>query len=87
MIYELWDVGEEIGRSAPNLTATSVGRVMRALLLCNGTLRDYALVGSGTDTDRNTSVVYRIALPVGSKERFEELARYPLTRPMRINGS
>lgn len=86
-ISELWDVGEEIGRSAPNLGKTSTARVMQALLKCDGKLVSSIVFGENSFPDSSRSVVYRIALPLCRKEKFEELCGYILTRPQIINSA
>lgn len=81
-LYEYWDIGEDLsGRRVPNFGKTSTGRVMQALLTLDGRLYDSLIEGHSNEADRNRIVSYRIALPIGSREDFQALTGYRLTRP------
>jgi len=80
-LYKFWDLGEDLaGRRVPNFGKTSTARVMQALLILGGRLYDSMVEGSPTESDRNRIVAYRIALPIGSREDFQKLTGYRLTR-------
>lgn len=86
-VRELWDVGEVFERNAPNLSVASAGRVMRALLSCQGKLHDSHVFDDDGTLDRHRYVTYRISLPFGMRERFEEICGYKLSRPPIVKGS
>lgn len=87
-LFEYWDVGEDLsGKRWPNLGKTSTARVMQALLKLGGRMLD-SHIGSddGRTKEQHIDVAYRITLPVGRNEEFEEMTGYRLTRPGNIRG-
>jgi hypothetical protein len=87
LISEFWDVGEAMDFGPPpNLGRTSTARMMQALLRLHGKLHDAVVSGDDSELDGRRSVVYRISLPLGSQEAFEEMSGYELTRPANIQG-
>ncbi len=85
-LYELWDVGEFIKTRPPNLSNASLARVMKALLFCGGKLLSSYIQGDISGPARMCDVLYRIALSPGSKDNFEELSGYSITKPDDIRG-
>jgi len=86
-LFEYWDVGEdETGRRWPNLGKASTACVMQALLKLDGRFTDSMIEGESTEADGRRLVSYRIVLPVGSQEAFEELTGYRLSRPPNVGG-
>jgi hypothetical protein len=85
-LSEFWDVGEDLdGKRWPNLGKTSTARVMQALLRLDGKMTDSYIEGDdGRTKEQHIGVVYRITLPVGRNEEFEEMTGYRLTRPGRV---
>ncbi len=84
-LFEYWDVNEdEAGKRWPNLSRLSTGAVMQALLRLGGRLTDSMVEEDDTVMDRYRLVSYRITLPVGRKEEFEEMTGYRLMRPGRV---
>jgi len=84
-LFEYWDVGEDLdGKRIPNLGKTSTARVMQALVKLHGKMTSSCVFGDDTMEDRWRDLVYRIALPVGKKEAFEEMTGYRLSRPPQI---
>ncbi len=87
LLHEFWDVGEAMDFGPPpNLGKASTARMMQALLRLHGKLHDAAIFGDDSEPDGRRSVVYRISLPLGSQEAFEEMSGYELTRPADIRG-
>lgn len=84
LVHEFWDVGEEFSSRPPNLGKTSTARVMMALIKLKGKMYDSYFFGTNDMPDHLRDGVYRISLPVGSKEEFERLSGYLLTRPLKI---
>jgi hypothetical protein len=60
---------------------------LQALVKLRGKLHDSCAFGTSDMPDHCRDVVYRISLPAGMKERFEELSGYILTRPPVIRGA
>ena len=81
--YEFWDVGEVA--PFPNLGKTSTARVMQALIRLGGRMHDTDFDDRGF-ADHRCILLYRLSLPVGKREEFEELAGYPLTRIAQIQA-
>jgi hypothetical protein len=84
--FEYWDVGEEFNTRPPNFGETSVARVFKALIACDGQLLCSFVAGMEDDPDHLRCVLYRIKLVRGFKKRFEELSGYILTRTPIIRG-
>ncbi len=72
-----WDLGENL-EPYPNFGDKSLAKVMRALIICEGYLFDSYVIDGGFKSDGKKPVCYRISLPVGEKEKFEELSGYKL---------
>jgi hypothetical protein len=72
----LWDVCEVSGRRWLYPYSTSVTQALRKL---QGAPMDSHIEAGGM-ADRDRGVVCIIALPVGTKEVFEEMTGYRLTR-------
>lgn len=87
MLFEFWDVGEEFVTRPPNLGKTSTAKVMQALVKLGGKLHCSIAFGDGSMPDHCRSVVYRISMPANSKNQFEELSGYILTRPAVVRGN
>jgi len=86
-LSEFWDVGEDLdGKRWPNLGKTSTARVMQALLRLGGQMRDAYVESADGRKEQHIGVVYRITLPVGRNEEFEEMTGYRLTRPGNVRG-
>lgn len=84
--FEYWDVGEEFNTRPPNFGKTSVARVFKALIACDGQLLCSFIAGMETDPDHLRPALYRIKLAAGFKRRFEELSGYILTQTPTIRG-
>jgi hypothetical protein len=83
---EFWDIGEHWTQSKlPNLSITSLAKVMRALILLKGKMLSSIVFGGNDIKDRYRDVVYRIFLPVGSRGQFEEMTGYTLTKPKKVH--
>lgn len=87
VLREFWDVGEEFVTRPPNLGKASTARVLQALVMLRGKLHNSVAFGTSDMPPHCRDVVYRISLPPGSKERFEEMTGYILTRPPTIKGA
>ena len=83
-LFEFWDIGEE--GKIPNLTATSCGKILQAAIKFGGKIKVWNVQGLRCDSDRNCAVCYRIILPYGQKEAFEQATGYTLTRSENVEG-
>ncbi len=83
MNYEYWDIGE--CESFPNLGKTSTAKVMQALLYVEGIMTSSIVFGDDSMREASRSVVYRIGLPLGTKEHFELLSGYICTKPPEVH--
>jgi hypothetical protein len=79
-------VGEEFNTRPPNFGKTSVARVFKALIACDGQLLCSFIAGMETDPDHLRCALYRIKLPRGTKKKFEKLSGYILTQTPVIQG-
>jgi hypothetical protein len=78
MIYEYWDLED------CTLSNTDCAKVMKALIKCKGCFTSALAMGSDNYPDRYRSVFYRVKLPKGSKEKFEEISGKTLKAPAKI---
>jgi hypothetical protein len=83
-LFEFWDIGEE--GKIPNLTASSCGKILQAVIKFGGKFKDWHVQGLRSDPDRTCLVCYRIILPHGQKEAFELATGYTLTRSENVGG-
>ena len=84
MIYNFWNVGEQY--PFPNLGKTSTAKIMQALVILGGRMHD-SYVEDNDEPLHRQYVVYRIALPVGREDEFEQLAGYKLSELEQVTGS
>ena len=84
-VSRFWDLGEE-DIICPS--QKSLYKVMNALILCNGKMHDShsleARDGKWEYSTRSCAVVFRISLPIGMEERFEELCGFKLSDPPKV---
>lgn len=83
-VSKLWDLGDE--PPFPNLGKASCARILQAIIKLDGKILSYCDFGSNVMPDHQRHVVYRIALPVGSRRRFEDMTGYKLTIPPVYTG-
>jgi len=81
-----WDVGDKIDSRPPNLGKSSTAKVMQALIKLDGCLYSSCFDGTDDVPDHRRDGVYRIELPVGAKEEFEEMTGYRLTCIAEVRG-
>ncbi len=79
-----WDIGEVA--PFPNLGKTSIVRVMRTLIILGGQILHIEVDQDDDALDHHRYVLYRISLPLGKKDEFEELAGYRLVSPLKLKG-
>lgn len=84
--FDYWDVGEEFNTRPPNFGLTCSAKIFKALVTCDGQLLCSFVAGMKDDPDHLRCVLYRIKLPAGTKEMFEELSGYILTKTPTIRG-
>jgi hypothetical protein len=85
MEHKFWDVGAKFVTRPPNLGKASTARVMQALIKLKGRLHSAFFFGTNDMPDHYRDGVYRISLPVGSEEKFEEMTGYQLTPPIKVS--
>ena len=85
MDFKFWDLGEE---DVICPSKNSLYKIMNAIILCNGKMHDsFSLEvnqGHWKYPVRSCSVVFRISLPVGIEDKFEELSGFKLSDPPTI---
>lgn len=79
MEYEYWDLNN------CTLSDRSCAKVMKSLLKCNGHFTCALVMGHNSYPDRSRSVFYRVKLPKGAKQKFEELSGLKLEVPPKIS--
>jgi len=81
-LSRFWDLGEE---DIIRPSQKSLYNIMNALILCGGKIHDIHSLGSREerweDPTRSCTVCFRISLPIGKEERFEELSGFLLSDP------
>jgi hypothetical protein len=82
MVQEYWNLGEEQSATKqwPRNSVQCLGKITRALVELNGQMLSSHILQSGYSEGREP-IIMRISLPVGQKEKFEQLVGFPLTKP------
>jgi hypothetical protein len=82
MNHDLWDIGEE--GKIPNLGTASTAKILKALIKLRGHMLDsICYIGA---SEGSSPVSYRISLPRGTKESFENLTGYTCVAVETIGG-
>jgi len=85
-VSRFWDLGEE---EIICPSQKSLSKIMNALILCHGKLHDThsleARDGEWKHPTRSCAVVFRISLPIGTEEHFQELSGFTLSDPPEIH--
>jgi len=79
---EYWDLGEEQSATKqwPRNSVQCLGKITRALVELNGQMLSAHIWQSGYSAGQEP-ITMRISLPVGKKEKFEQMVGFPLTKP------
>lgn len=79
---EHWDLGDA---TFIRMSDKSLARVLRAIITLKGAVLD-SYISEGYYKNKNLNTVcFRIRLPKGKKEEFEELSGFSLTSPPRVS--